>query len=98
MPIFYVYAACALACSITLFILGIHKSFAKEYGYIEAIGLWAGYVPLIIDITKKSDTQIMFSMVFAILLLQIYLGVSFQKHVKLFRYFAPLNWDYGPSQ
>jgi hypothetical protein len=89
---------CSLFATITLFILGIHKSFAKEKGQFKAIGLLFGNFVSLYGIENQPFEWVIFNSVKSLFFFMVYLGVSFQKQQKFLRYFAPLQWNYGPAQ
>jgi hypothetical protein len=100
-PMFGILAVFSLFATITLFILGIHKNFAKEGGQFKAIGLLFGNFTALFNIQVQFSTSsglAGFNIVKSLFFLMVYLGVSFQKQVKFFRYFAPLKWNYGSAQ
>jgi hypothetical protein len=97
-PMYAFLSICSLFACVTLFILGIHKRFAKEGGQFKAIGLLLGNFAALYDVEIQTTEWIVFNIVKSFIFLMIYLGVSFQKQVKFFRYFAPLQWNYGPAK
>jgi hypothetical protein len=97
-PFYGFISFCTLFAGITLFILGIHKSFAKEGGQYKAIGLLFGNYATLHNVQNELTEWIIFDIVKTLFFVMVYLGVSYQKQVKFFRYFAPLQWNYRPSQ
>jgi hypothetical protein len=85
---------CCVWCLITLWLAGIRKNFAKEYGFIKATGLLAGIVSTTFFFRLADYQWQIAHTVISSLLLFIYLGISLQENFPFLRFFAPLKWKY----